>query len=74
MLPDRVGAVNCLNKVCGADGALSRPAKLPTATTTMFIVVSKFNNEIGTLVLVILFTSLIMAPVNAFLTCTAVAP
>ena len=77
MLPDSVGAANCFSNVCVADAALSRPAALPSATTTTFN--GEFASVNGTVIVAVNEVMELVAPEigvlsDAFLTCTAVTP
>jgi hypothetical protein len=76
-LPDSVGAANCFSNVCVADAALSRPAALPSATTTTFN--GEFASVNGTVIVAVNEVMELVAPEtgvlsDAFLTCTAVTP
>jgi hypothetical protein len=74
MLPDNVGAANCLTKVCAADGALSRPLAFGRATTTIFIVLVNSNEIVAVVPLKDVVVPEITELSAAFLTCTAVTP
>ena len=69
------GGANCFSNVCVADTALSRPAGLPSATTTM-LTLSVCAIEIVALVpLTDVVTPVVRTLLSdAFLTCTAVTP
>jgi hypothetical protein len=67
------GTANWLINVCGADAALSRPAALPSATTTM-LTFSVSVTDTDALVPLTKVVAAITVLSDAFLTCTAVTP
>jgi hypothetical protein len=71
MLPDNVGAANCLSKVRVADAALSRLFELPKAIATMSSDGSaSMNGTVIVPVVPVTFAVVITALSDAFLTCT----
>jgi hypothetical protein len=68
------GAANRVSNVCGADGALSRPTALPSATTTMLVFSVIVTDDTDALVPFTKVVAAITVLSDAFLTCTAVTP
>ena len=68
MLPDIVGAVYCTSNDCWTDAGLSRPLRLPTATTTMFTL----SVNVTLIVAVVPDTDVVLRTLlsDTFLTCT----